>query len=54
MSPTGVGVVGRERRAAAAAALDKLVLEARLLRKACTAAVEAAAFGTAFAGCRRV
>ena len=33
-SPTGVGVVGRERRAAAAAAFDKLALEARFARKA--------------------
>lgn len=48
--PTGVGVVGRERRAAAAAAFDKLALEARLLRKAWTAAVEAAAVGVVLAG----
>ena len=50
MSPTGVGVVGLDRRAAAAAAFDRLALEARFARKACTAAVEAAALGVVFAG----
>lgn len=49
-SPTGVGVVGRERRAAAAAAFERLALEARLARKAWTAAVEAAAVGGVLAG----
>lgn len=37
-----VGVVVCERRAAAAAADERLALAARLARKACTAAVEAA------------
>lgn len=51
ISPTGVGVVGRDRRAAAAAALERFALELRLARKAWTAAVEAAAVGGVFAGC---
>lgn len=50
MSPTGVGVVGLERRAAAAAAFDKFALEVRLARKAWTAAVDAAAVGGVFGG----
>lgn len=50
MSPTAVGVVGLERRAAAAAALDKLAWEARFARKACAAAVDAAALGGVFGG----
>ena len=50
ISPTGVGVVVWERRAAAAAALERLALEARLARKACAAAVAAAAVGGVFTG----
>lgn len=49
-SPTGTGVVAKERSAAAAAALERLALEARLARKACTAAVDAAALGGALGG----
>ena len=44
--PTEIGLVVWERRAAAAAALERLALEFRLARKACVAAVEAAALGT--------
>lgn len=50
ISPTGVGLVVCERSAAAAAAFDRLALEVRLARNACTAAVDAAALGAAFKG----
>jgi hypothetical protein len=43
--PTSVGLVGLARRAAAAAAADKLGGEVRLAKKACDAAVVAAAEG---------
>ena len=46
--PTETGLVVWERRAAAAAALERLALDFRLARKACVAAVEAAALGTVF------
>ena len=51
ISPTGVGVVVWERSAAAAAALERFALEVRLARKACAAAVDAAAVGVVLAGC---
>ena len=41
-----------DRRAAAAAAFERLALEARFARKAWTAAVEAAAFGVVLDGCK--
>lgn len=50
ISPTGVGVVVWERSAAAAAALESCVFEALLARKACAAAVEAAALGGEWRG----
>lgn len=40
----------KERSAAAAAALERLALEARLARKACAAAVDAAALGGVLGG----
>jgi hypothetical protein len=43
--PTGVGVVVSERSAAVAAALERFAFEAWFARKACAAAVEAAALG---------
>ena len=46
--PTENGLVVWERRAAAAAELERLALEFLLARKACVAAVEAAALGTVF------
>lgn len=50
ISPTGVGVVVCERRAAPAAAAARLTLEARFARKACAAAVAAAAVGAVLRG----
>ena len=49
--PTGIGEVVWDRRAAAAADDERLALDARLARKACTAAVDAAAFGGVFTSC---
>lgn len=45
IAPTGVGVAVNERSAAVAAALERFAFEAWLARKACAAAVEAAALG---------
>ena len=47
-SLTGVGVVVWERSAAAAAAEERLAFEMRFARKACAAAVAAAAVGGTF------
>lgn len=51
VSPTGVGVVTWVRRAAAAAALDRLGLDSRSLTKALVAAREADALAGARWGC---
>jgi hypothetical protein len=51
VSPTGVGVVTWVRRAAAAAALDRLGLDSRSLTNAFVAASEADALGGARWGC---
>lgn len=53
VSPTGMGEVVWERRAAAAAALDRLVLLSRLRTKAFEAAREAEGLGAVCGGCRQ-
>jgi hypothetical protein len=52
VSPTKVGDVACERRAAAAAALDRLALLSRLRTKAFEAAREADGLGAVCGGCR--
>lgn len=53
VSPTGGGVVTWVRRAAAAAALERVGLDSRFFKKACDAASDADALAGACRGCNK-